>query len=249
MVCLVVLISITCAQERTNVDLSGSTNHDSGQPVIRWRPGLAPTKAYQREVRRLMIQEVNRVARDLKLEENLPLTESNVLGAFVNPPAGFINRSILGTLSTSNYEYYLTAGRTVSGMDERNLDGTWERIKAKYTWPINRLDTNAALQVATQIMATAGMDAGALNRDCKIDIRASMTEGPHGKHFVPDYWVSWQKQGKNTAFLEFLEPTKSIRQLHVMDSKYILSKPVEIPNLEELLKQTNDPPANPFSPG
>ena len=245
---LLTAISTTYAQDRTNSGSSGDTDHDSTQPVPHWRPGFAPTKAYQREIFRLMIDEVNRMARDLDLPEALPITKSNLLGAFVSPPAGFVNGGMLGTASTGIYEYYLTAGRTVSGFDQRNPIETWEAIKKQYTWPISRLDTNAAFQMATKIMVKAGMDASALNRDCKIMVTGTMTEGEHGKHFVPNYWVDWQKPGVNIAHLEFVAPTMTIRSFHVYDAKYILRKPAEIPNSDELLKQTNDLPANPFVP-
>jgi hypothetical protein len=233
------IISVSYGQESTNTKSSFGAH---------WRPGFAPTKAYQREVFRLMVAEVNRMAGDLKLMEDLPITKSNVVGVMIAPPAAFINASMLGNIDTSNYGYFFTVGRTISGVDQKHLAETWREIKRKYTWPISRLDTNAALRSAAQIMAAAGMDVDGLNLDCKIDIRASMTEGEHGKHFVPDYWVVWRRFGTNTSFLEFLEPTKMVRQFHVYDARYVLRKPVDIPNLNDLLKQTNDVPTNPFVP-
>ena len=96
-------------------------------------------------------------------------------------------------------------------------------------------------------MSAAGVDVDALNRDCTVDVRASTPEGPRGKHFVPDYWIAWQRFRTNIAFLEYFEPENSIRSLHVYDSKYLLRKPVVITNLLELLSDTNFP-ANPFTP-
>jgi len=104
------------------------------------------------------------------------------------------------------------------------------------------MDTNAAFAIATQVMAAAGMDAVALNRDCRIDIRASMPDGPHARYFLPDYWVTWRKPGKVVAFLVFTEPNKIIRTLLVSDSAYILRRPIVVPNAGELLRQGNPPP-------
>jgi len=97
------------------------------------------------------------------------------------------------------------------------------------------------ISYATQFLAAASMDVKALNRDCKLTIRAFTPEGEHGSHFVPVYWVSWGKDGKPIASVELFEPTKTIRQMHVNKSEYILRKPLEIPNLDLLLSQTNAP--------
>jgi hypothetical protein len=189
-----------------------------------------------------MLEEVNRTAKELNLREDLPIARSNVVGTFVNPPAMFINRSSVGTLSTKNYEYYLTVGRTVSGIDMKRLDESRLEVKSNYWWTVDKLDTNAAFQIAIEIMKKAGADVDALNHECVMAIRASMPEGTKGSHFVPDYWVNWQGAGSNVASLEFVQPTKVIRSLHVYDAKYLRRKPLEIRNLDELLKQPSRPP-------
>src|SRR3954466_12269023 len=69
-------------------NVSGSHQHSSSN---RWR--LAPTEAFQQEGVRLMIEEADRIARDLNLKEELPITKSNLVSGFVNPPAAFIHGS------------------------------------------------------------------------------------------------------------------------------------------------------------
>ena len=86
------------------------------------------------------------------------------------------------------------------------------------------------------------MDVDGLNRDCSLDITTAKPEGPDGRDFVPDYWVRWTKSGETVALLEFLLPTLTVGELHVLDAKYILRKPVIVPNLRELiLKNISSP--------
>ena len=46
----------------------------------------APTERYKREMLRLMIVEANRVAKELNLDEQLPITSSNLTLVFLVPP-------------------------------------------------------------------------------------------------------------------------------------------------------------------
>ena len=174
------------------------------------------TRAYQEAAFRVLLEEVNRVAQDLNLPEKLPITKSNLVEVFIGPPA----LGGIGTLSTSNYVYYVTSGRKFHGLDQRRLDETFEEAIAKYLLPLSREDTNAAMKMASQIMKAAGMDIDGLNRDCTIEIIAA---GPYGilrNKFVPDYTIVWRKSARNVAALEFLEPTRTIRSLHV-DPRYL----------------------------
>lgn len=196
------------------------------------------TPAYKTEVVRLLIKEANHVARQLNLSEQLPITTSNIVEVFVPPPA----MRMLGTISTSNYVYYFVANRQFSGVDVQKHDGNWQKVTSDFkNWPISRLDTNGAFKTGLEIMRSASADVAGLEKDCTVEIVPVLTEGPKGKHFIPDYWINWKKDGRLVAFIEFLEPSKSIRQLHVYDPKYMLSSPVEIPNLADLLKEGNAP--------
>jgi hypothetical protein len=50
------------------------------------------------------------------------------------------------------------------------------------------------------------------------------------------------KNQRPAAIIELFEPTKTLCQMRVKESKYILRKPLEITNLDFLLSQTNAPP-------
>ncbi len=193
------------------------------------------THAYQVEVVNLLVAEANRVATQLKLPERMPITRSNLVSVHVHPPgmgeAAPMLVGALGYISTSNYIYHVNHNRKFSDLIQRNLEKEWVDERKTYMWPVDRVDTNKALQIAGQMLTDAGVDLQALNRDCSVRVAF----GRYGDKFVPDYWVTWGKPGKLIAFVEFLQPTFIIRQLHVMEGEYILRKPIEIQNLESLL--------------
>jgi hypothetical protein len=204
------------------------------------------TPAYQKEAVRLVIEEANRVAQQLNLPENLPITQSNLVEAFVSPPQ--MAKIGFGNITTSNYTYYVTVGDKFSYLekyfaDVKNKD--YAELKAQYLWPMNRMNTNSAYQSATQWLAAASMDVEAINRDCNVHVEALTPEGKNGASFVPLYRVYWtEKKGDSfapAASIEFLEPTKSLRQLRVNKTEYILRQPLQITNLDFLLSQTNAP--------
>lgn len=67
------------------------------------------TSAYKKEAFSLVLKEANRVAKNLKLEDKLPLTESNVAAVFIGPPIMEIKGQGIGNVSTTNYTYYVEA--------------------------------------------------------------------------------------------------------------------------------------------
>jgi hypothetical protein len=74
-------------------------------------------------------------------------------------------------------------------------------------------------------------------------VRAWTPEGVNGSHFVPQYRVYWtakgMKKGGSVAGVEFLEPTKSLTQLYVDKTQYILRPPLQVTNLVSLLDTNN----------
>jgi hypothetical protein len=217
-----------------------------------WRRFTTP--AYKKEALRLVIEEANRVARELKLAETLPITETNLVEAFIGLPRFSLFVAGIGNVTTSNYNYCVTVGNKFSYLVRTHLEQEYGQLKERYRWPLSRIDTNAAYQLATQWLTAVAMDVKGLNRDCRLSIRPWIPEG--GKYFVPVYWICWSKKAKPlpphveiaaehewvpVASVEMLLPTKSLRQMHVEESEYILRKPVTITNVDYLLSQTNTP--------
>ena len=188
---------------------------------------------YRKEALRLIIQEANRVAQELNLPEELPITESNLVETYITPPRmvtiGF------GNITTSNYVYYISVGDKFSSLVRTDSNRVRDELKQKYSLPISQMDTNTAYQLATQWLAAASIDVNALNRDCNLTIRAWTPEGENGKNFVPLYRVYWTgKENENrgsVAGVELIEPTKTLQQLYVKKSEYILRPSLQITNI------------------
>ena len=211
----------------------------------RFEATVFTTSAYREEARWLLIEEANRVARDLQLPEKLPITQADLLETYISTPRVSQMLGTFGTVTTSNYTYCVSVANRFSFLTKRNLEADYAKLKAQYLWPMSRLDTNAAFQLATQLLCAASMDVKALQRDCDVIIRACTPEGPAGKHFVPIYWITWKGKRREEigrgAAVELFEPTKQLRQLHVLNPEYILRKRLELHNLGNLLSQTNAP--------
>jgi hypothetical protein len=201
------------------------------------------TPAYQREALRLIIEEANRVALELNLPEPLPITRTNLLEAYLSPPRLAHASRAIGNITTSNYNYCVSVGNKFSFLVRTHLEAEEMRAHAQYLWPMSRLDTNAAYQMATQFLKAASMDVNALNTNCILRVATCLLEGPNGKHFVPLYWVTWSEKNneRGGASVELCLPTRTLLQMHVNKSEYILRKPLEISNLDYLLSQTNAP--------
>jgi hypothetical protein len=92
------------------------------------------------------------------------------------------------------------------------------------------------------------MDVEALNRECSVRVLAFTSQGPAGKFFVPLYWVYWEPKHADrigcAAEVEFLAPTRTIRQLHVNNEAFILRKPLTVGNIDKVLSDTNIPANN-----
>src|SRR5271157_4076038 len=63
------------------------------------------TEAYRQEALRLVIEEANRVAKDLNLPEVLPITETNVVGGFISPFGFAYAHGGIGRVVTKKYDY------------------------------------------------------------------------------------------------------------------------------------------------
>ena len=189
------------------------------------------TPAYHKEVFSKLIREANLVAYQLQLPENLPITESNIVGAIILPPNMVKFRKEVGRIDTQNYVYYVSIDNKFCYLESPQMDEKIRRYEIEYCWPSSRMDTNAAYQMATQWMARASMDIQALNRDCDVHVGADSANGyTIDSHFVPIYTVYWSsKSGEHNGSLAsviFLAPTRKIILFRVEDSKYILRKPV-----------------------
>jgi hypothetical protein len=216
-------------------------------------PIVIPTKYYKSEVLRLMIAEANRIAVQLNLDEKLPITETNLAMIFLIPAGK--TYGYVGVIDTQNYSYSMDikdSGVVCSGIAHKGYDDYLEAQK-KYVWPISRYDTNHIFQMAVEWMTKSGMDVQALNRDCTVKIDWLGERDLFGRHFFPDYMVSWHqktntfhvKEHEVVAGVEFIEPLNRPRRLWLSglfpDSKHNLRKPLETVDFFKLLTPENSP--------
>lgn len=207
------------------------------------------TKAYEQAALSRVIEEANRVALDLGLNEALPITLTNLTQAFIAKygmsqlaPYG------IGAVHTRNYGYFVAVDHKLSFIDAEDQAERCLHWLEDYHWPLERLDTTNAFGLATQWLAAASMDVVGLNRECTIRVEPNSywNHDLRAKgEFVPIYDVFWISPKNKTegsgdaAFVSLFAPTKTLISLRVRDSKYILRKPLVFTNLAELLSDTN----------
>jgi hypothetical protein len=219
-------------------------------PDGKYTPALVfTTKAYQDEAFRLVLQEANRVATELRLPEKLPITENDLVGRFISSFGYAHVKQAIGNVTTRNYTYYLSQGNKFSYLEGTHQAADCREYQRLYTWPLSRMDTNQAYELATQWLAALSMDVAALSRDCSVVVKpdSDYVHPPQGK-FVPVYYVYWRKRNTEAgrvadvpAGVRVFTPNKTLLQLRVEDPKYILRAPVVFTNLHFLLSQTNEP--------
>ena len=197
------------------------------------------TKSYQHEALRSVLKEANMVAAQLKLPEQLPITESNIVKAFISPFGYAHAKKAIGNITTKHYAYYVSQGNKLSYVESPHQEELCNRFQASHTWPISRMETNHAYELATQWLTAASMDVEALNRDCSVTVELdkAYVHPPTGK-FVPVYnvcWLKWGDQAAGVASVRLFTPSKILLQLRVEDPKYILRPAIMFTNLAELL--------------
>jgi serpin B len=198
---------------------------------------------YRKEALKLLIQEANEVAAELKLQEDLPITETNLVKFFILPIPGAKAWKAVGNVTTTNYVYYVSKDDKFCYLERTHQKEDTRQWLFQYWWPIERMDTNAAYQLARHWLSDCLMDVDRLNRDCTLHVNAYSPQGiQKGAHFLPMYTIYWTKGPSgngSVASVSLFAPSNLLTQLRVEDPKYILRKPLEITNFDYLLPQTN----------
>jgi hypothetical protein len=212
--------------------------------------GTFTTKAYQKEALRLLIEEANKVARDLQLPETLPITETNLTHAYIGPFGFNYQLRSVGNITTSKYWYVVKRDYKFSDLTVVNIDDRCREYASHYQWPLRKLDTNAPYQLAIQWLSAAHMDVQGLNQDDRVSVALDpywngVKMGELSKRrFTPIYIVSWLPRDKTAhplravASVEMFLPTKTLLDLDVENSKYILRPPLVFTNLAVLFPGT-----------
>lgn len=205
------------------------------------------SKAYKAEALRRVIEEANWVAKKLQLAEKLPIKQADLRESFISPFGFAYTFGEVGNITTSNYLYGVERDNKFSLLTIANYDQICANYRQNCWLPTNQINKAYAYQLATQWLASVSVDVQRLNKDChlKVEIAPFWNEIRPGAEltkpkFVPIYDVAWlspenevEHRG-DTAFVELFLPTKTILQLSVENSKYILSQPLVFTNLSTL---------------
>lgn len=190
----------------------------------------AISEPYQEEALDALIREANDIARDLSLPGEVPITRTNLVEVFILPRQGSQSWKALGKIATRNYVYYASKANKFCYLERTHSEAQVAKWKRDYLWPISRIDTNGAYQMATQWLAAVSIDVQALNRDCKLRIQALTSQGrKQGARFLPIYTVYWVEGAEghgSAASVQLFAPTQTLLHLRVEDPKYNLRRPL-----------------------
>src|SRR4051812_18384507 len=94
-VAVIALTSVALAQGVPSID-------NSVLEGLVWR---GTTEAFNREALRILIEDASRLARDLALQEALPIQKSNLVSQGIFPPGWSDASGWFGSIDTANYSY------------------------------------------------------------------------------------------------------------------------------------------------
>ncbi len=188
-----------------------------------------------------MLSEVNEYAIQLSLAESLPITTNSLKELFVSSPFLAERFGALGSLQTTNFSYGFGKGKHLCYIT-RIIKGTnpfdYDDNKA-YAIDPSLVNTNAAYNMATQLLTKAFIDVSRLSTSSIVSVEPWVI-----LHMTTSkYTVQWERNGSPVIKVVLSPPKAEFWTLRVEDPNLILRKPLEISNLDYLLSQTNAPPA------
>jgi hypothetical protein len=212
----------------------GNINAEDLQALQMWYT----TPAYERAVVKILLEEANAIARELQLNEKLPITREDLVEVHISSALISDASGSLGSIGTRSYLYY--CGRQGIGSIVRNFGASNEgmreyfaELKKKYRIPLAEINTNAAFNLATQWLSAASFDVPALLRDWPVKVHTSV----QGDHFVPFYVVEFGNAGE----VHLIEPERALLDLRVSKPGYKKRDKLTVPNRDWLMQQTDDP--------
>src|SRR5882724_10023078 len=98
-ICLLMLLTLKAnGQNDAKLKQDSNSRHQLYQLTF-------TTEAYQAEVLRLLLAEANYIAKDLNLEESVPITKTNLVEVYIPPPRIARGMKVIGNVTTPNYMY------------------------------------------------------------------------------------------------------------------------------------------------
>ncbi|MBL9139757.1 MAG: hypothetical protein JNK85_28060 [Verrucomicrobiales bacterium] len=214
------------------------------QEAVSYEKLTETTPAYRDAAYKFLLSEANEAARRLQLDETIPITDTNVVEVYLSPPRLAKSTGAIGNLKTRKYIYCVARGHKLSyvlknfGDGPANTTRDYDELQSAYTWPLTKLDTNRATELARKWLDVVSVDLALLDRNGVLEVRAWTP----GKSLVPLYWVVWRQGETNLASVELFEPTASLRQLRVEDAKFLRRESFPRTNFSLVDIESSTPP-------
>lgn len=196
--------------------------------------------AFEAAAFRLLVQEANRVAQALRLDEDLPITASKIVRGGGNPFGLYYDRGMMGSVATTNYTYRVLSGGKLDRVEIDRSYEVWRSLQEELL-PENQVDNQGAYRLATQWLSSISVDVNALNRDCQLTVASSPVlnyvgsgDKPIRRMFAPTYDITWKSTNGPAAYVQLYLPDKLLIQLSLDDPKFNLRPPLVFTNLAAL---------------
>ena len=216
---------------------------DSRGSVLFIEPSFT-SRLYQEQSKRLILKEANDVARDLNLDENLPIVDTNLVHAFVSPFGFAYQSGAVGNITTSNYWYGVERNFRFSQLT--GVRSTYQRLvtSPQARRRIDTIDTNEIIRLADKWLTSVAIDVSSLDRDCNLTVALDNSwNGNMGSanstnaYIIPVYNVYWMLKDKSShhlgsvVYLNMYVPAKMLLMLRITDSKFSRRAPVKFESL------------------
>jgi hypothetical protein len=169
----------------------------------------------------LMICDANDVALKLHLPEDIPITQDHVVECLVTEPDVMRIIGMGGVFHTTNWVYsYPRAGKLAYLI--RKYPDFWKkndpRAYRRYAVQESLINTNRALEMASNWLAAFSVDLPRLSNDCRIEVHVTRILDM----VIPEYEAAWLKGKTKVVTIRFLEPEGQLWQIRVEDPSYLL---------------------------
>lgn len=202
---------------------------------------LAGSQQYRREALSLMMADANEAGTALHLQDRMPFKESTMASYFIEPIFFTWRKLGVGYLDTGKYTLYFGKGNQLWVIDSTHQEDDAPGIIAQYTWPIEKLDTNAAYNLAMDWLRAFHADVDRLRESSDVSIDHWVCAGkPEKMFFVPVYVFNWETKGTGefAAKVSLLSPTRTLISLRIADRNYNLRPSLPFTNLDHYMSET-----------
>ncbi len=218
-----------------------------------WYQQVTRGDPYRQEALAVTLDEANRVAKALGLDEKQPITLDDVKEVYICPEYDAREQDGIANIHTANYGYYISRTNKLCYVDGLNHRADLRGYIERYKWPVSKVDTKAAYHTATQWLGAIEVDVARLTRECRVQIDycslgdADWAKGSNqmqSRFFTPVYYLSWYRRSHNSqgaaASVIFCAPSGTLMQLRVDYAPYLGGRAVQMTNVVPLFMEPSE---------